>query len=194
MCYHATAREMRVHCPTADGERVLAPEERAATLTTLHKACRVEYAPIGVLGVIAPVSAVASGGATRERPACRPRPRQWNYPFYNMFNHISAGLCAGDAVVVKISEYSAWSAPPFIALVRRCLEACGHSPELVQLVQGFGDSGAALVQSADKVRARCQRAGPARRGSRSPPANPHRSSSRAARPSGGWSRAQLRRR
>ena len=39
----------------ADGESVLAPEARAASLTTLHKACRVEYAPIGVLGVIAPV-------------------------------------------------------------------------------------------------------------------------------------------
>lgn len=71
-----------------------------------------------------------------------------------MYNHITAGLCAGDAVVIKISEYSAWSAAPFVALARRCLAACGHSPELVQLVQGFGETGAALVANADKVCAR----------------------------------------
>lgn len=79
---------------------------------------------------------------------------QWNYPFYNMYNHITAGLCAGDAVVVKISEYSAWSGARYVALARRCLAACGHDPDLVQLVQGFGEAGAALVAHVDKVSAR----------------------------------------
>jgi acyl-CoA reductase-like NAD-dependent aldehyde dehydrogenase len=114
----------------AEGETVLAPQDRPSSLTTLHKSCRVEFAPLGVLGVIAP----------------------WNYPFYNMYNHIASGLFAGNAVVIKISEYSAWSGANFIVLARRCLEACGHSQDLVQVVQGFGETGSALVSNVDKVR------------------------------------------
>lgn len=53
---------------------------------------------------------------------------------------------------MKISEYSAWSGSRYIALARACLAACGHDPELVQLIQGFGDTGTALVSSVDKVR------------------------------------------
>lgn len=113
----------------AEGERVLAPESRATNLTSLHKVARVEYTPLGVVGVIAP----------------------WNYPFYNMYNHIASGLFAGNAVVIKISEYSAWSGAHFITLVRDVLAAAGHSPDLVQLVQGFGETGAALVAAADKL-------------------------------------------
>ena len=54
--------------------------------------------------------------------------------------------------MLKISEYAAWSGARFVTLARRALEACGHSPDLVQLVQGFGETGAALVASVDKVR------------------------------------------
>ena len=78
-------------------------------------------------------------------------PLQWNYPFYNMYNHISASLLSGNAVVVKISEYAAWSGSLYISLARRCLEACGHDPDLVQLVQGLGETGSALVSHVDKV-------------------------------------------
>lgn len=49
------------------GEDVLSPETRAASLTTLHKSCRVEYAPLGVLGVIAPVSASGWGRSAVRR-------------------------------------------------------------------------------------------------------------------------------
>lgn len=45
-----------------------------------HKRARVEYHPLGVLGVIAP----------------------WNYPFHNLLNHIIAGLFSGNAVVSKV--------------------------------------------------------------------------------------------
>ena len=75
----------------------------------------------------------------------------WNYPFYNLYNHISAALFSGNAVVLKMSEYSAWSGDKYIRVARDVLASCGHNPDLVQLVQGFGEAGAALVNAVDKV-------------------------------------------
>jgi acyl-CoA reductase-like NAD-dependent aldehyde dehydrogenase len=63
-----------------NGEAALAPESRPTTLMTMAKHARVEYHPLGVIGVIAP----------------------WNYPFHNMYNHIISGLFAGNAVVTKV--------------------------------------------------------------------------------------------
>lgn len=113
----------------AEGESVLSRETRPTNFTSMHKRAFVEYAPLGVLGVIAP----------------------WNYPFYNLYNHIASGLFAGNALVLKISEYSAWSGAAFIKVARDALVAAGHPADLVQLVQGFGETGAALVASTDKV-------------------------------------------
>lgn len=112
-----------------EGETVLAPETRTTNFTSMHKRAQVEYSPLGVVGVIAP----------------------WNYPFYNMFNHIASGLFAGNAVVIKISEYSAWSGSHFIRLAQDVLSAAGHDARLVQLVHGFGETGSALVNAADKI-------------------------------------------
>lgn len=115
----------------SEGEAVLAPESRPTNFMTytMAKRAHVAYVPLGVLGVIAP----------------------WNYPFYNLYNHIASGLFAGNAVVLKMSEYSAWSGDKYIRLARECLAAAGHNPDLVQLVQGFGETGAALVAHTDKV-------------------------------------------
>ena len=46
----------------------------------------VEYQPIGVMGAIVP----------------------WNYPFHNVFNPLMANLFAGNALVIKVSEYASW--------------------------------------------------------------------------------------
>lgn len=113
----------------AEGENVLKPESRPTNFTSMHKQARVEYHPLGVIGVIAP----------------------WNYPFYNLFNHIASALFAGNALVLKISEYSAWSGAKYIHVARNVLSAAGYDPDLIQLVQGFGDTGAALVAATDKV-------------------------------------------
>ena len=40
----------------------------------------------------------------------------------------------------------AWSARPFVQLVRDALAAEGQSPELVQVVQGYGETGQALIE------------------------------------------------
>lgn len=111
------------------GEEVLSPEARPGSFTTIHKRAVVEYSPLGVIGVIAP----------------------WNYPCYNLFNHVASGLFAGNAVVVKMSEHAAWSAQRFASIARACLEVCGHDPDLVSLVSGFGDVGAALVTACDTM-------------------------------------------
>jgi acyl-CoA reductase-like NAD-dependent aldehyde dehydrogenase len=114
----------------ANGERALAPESRGTGLLTVHKTAWVEYAPVGVLGVIAP----------------------WNYPFHNMYNHIVSGLFAGNGVVIKMSEYSAASGERFLRLAQEVLLAAGHSPDLVQVVQGHAATGDALVRSGvDKI-------------------------------------------
>jgi acyl-CoA reductase-like NAD-dependent aldehyde dehydrogenase len=113
----------------AEGEALLRPEARPTNFTSMHKRARVEYHPLGVVGVIAP----------------------WNYPFYNLYNHIASALFAGNAVVLKMSEYSAWSGDKYVRVARDVLRAAGYSPDLVQVVQGFGEAGAALVEATDKV-------------------------------------------
>lgn len=113
------------------GERALAPEYRSVGPMTLHKRARVEFVPLGVIGAIAP----------------------WNYPFHNMYNPLIAALFAGNAIVLKCSEYSSWSSVYFARIARAVLVACGHPAELVQLVTGDGEAGAALVadDGVDKV-------------------------------------------
>ena len=62
-------------------------------------------------------------------------------------NHVISGLFSGNAVVCKVSEYTSWSASFYLRIVRAALVSCGHSPDLVQVITGFGDAGAALVAS-----------------------------------------------
>ena len=116
----------------AEGEDALKPESRSSanSLMTMHKKAWVEFHPLGVLAVIAP----------------------WNYPFHNLFGHIVAGLFAGNAVVLKASEHTSWSSQYYQAICDAALEATGHSRDLVQIVTGFGETGAALVQAdVDKI-------------------------------------------
>lgn len=96
------------------GEKALTPSKRAgpANLLMSYKGAEVRYEPLGV------VAALVS----------------WNYPFHNLMGPIIASLFAGNAIVLKCSEQVVWSSQFFIKLVRACLIACGHSPDLVQLV------------------------------------------------------------
>lgn len=68
-------------------------------------------------------------------------------------NHIISGIFAGNAVVGKVSEHTSWSAQYFSRMVQAALVECGHNPDLVQTVTGFGEAGAALVQDplVDKI-------------------------------------------
>lgn len=108
-----------------NGEKHLRPEKVSSGLL-VHKKARLEYHPLGVVAAIIP----------------------WNYPFQNIVNPIVPALMAGNAVVLKPSEWVAWSSARLIDSLRAVLADCGHDPDLIQAVQGFGETGAALARSA----------------------------------------------
>jgi acyl-CoA reductase-like NAD-dependent aldehyde dehydrogenase len=107
----------------ARGEEHLRPESVSSGLF-LHKKARIEYHPLGVIGAIIP----------------------WNYPLQNVMNPIIPALMSGNAIVVKPSEWVAWSSAQLKPIFDRALEAEGLSPDLVQVVQGFGETGRAVVE------------------------------------------------
>lgn len=108
-----------------NGEKYLRPEPVSSGLL-VHKKARLEYHPLGVVAAIIP----------------------WNYPFQNIVNPLIPALMAGNAIVLKPSEWVAWSSARFIDELRTVIETAGHSPDLVQAVQGYGPTGAALARSA----------------------------------------------
>jgi len=108
-----------------NGEKHLQPE-RVSSGLLLHKKARLEYHPLGVVAAIIP----------------------WNYPFQNIINPIIPALMAGNAIVLKPSEWVAWSSARFIHALRQVLADAGHDPNLIQAVQGYGETGAALARSA----------------------------------------------
>lgn len=106
------------------GEKHLRPE-RVSSGLFVHKKAQLEFHPLGVLGAIIP----------------------WNYPFQNIMNPVIPALITGNAIVVKPSEWVAWSAGPIVEIIHDALRAEGFSPDVVTLVQGFGQTGAALIES-----------------------------------------------
>jgi len=106
------------------GEADLRPERRPSGLL-MHKAARVEYSPLGVVGVICP----------------------FNFPFHNILCPTVPALFAGNAVVAKVSEWTAWSAADFQAMFDKVLASCGYPADLVQIITGGGETGSALVNS-----------------------------------------------
>ena len=113
----------------AHGARHLRPEPVSSGLL-VHKRARIEFAPLGVVGVITP----------------------WNYPFQNIMGPTIHALMAGNAVVIKVSEWVAWSSARFTRVFDAALDAVGYPRDLVQIIQGYGPTGQALVESGvDKV-------------------------------------------
>lgn len=106
-----------------NGEKYLKPE-RVPSGLLMHKRGRIEYRPLGVVACIVP----------------------WNYPFQNIFGSLLAPLMAGNAVIVKASEAVAWSAQRFQKILDEALSREGFSPDTVQILNGHGDTGAALVK------------------------------------------------
>ncbi|NJK32838.1 MAG: aldehyde dehydrogenase family protein, partial [Deltaproteobacteria bacterium] len=112
-----------------EGEKHLRSEVVSSGLL-VHKRARVEYHPLGVIGVITP----------------------WNFPLQNILGPTIPALFAGNAVIIKVSEWTSWSVARFQELCDRCLKDCGYSPDLIQIITGYGDTGAALVSGGvDKI-------------------------------------------
>lgn len=99
--------------------KALAPERVSLSrLDFPGKRAVIEAVPRGVVGIISP----------------------WNYPVLNLVKPLFPALLAGNAVVIKPSEHAPRTAG---WLARLCREACG---EVVQVVQGDGAVGAALLE------------------------------------------------
>lgn len=91
-----------------------------------HRTLRTRHRPFGVVLVISP----------------------WNFPLAIPLSQVVAGLLAGNAVVLKPSEY----APNVGACIGELLHAAGVPDGLVTVVQGDGATGAALIDARpDKV-------------------------------------------
>jgi acyl-CoA reductase-like NAD-dependent aldehyde dehydrogenase len=108
-----------------NGEKHLRPEPVSSSFL-IHKKARLEYHPLGVVAAIIP----------------------WNYPFQNIVNPLIPALMSGNAIVLKPSEWVAWSSAKFIDALRNVVEEAGHNPDLIQAVQGYGPTGAALARAA----------------------------------------------
>jgi acyl-CoA reductase-like NAD-dependent aldehyde dehydrogenase len=101
--------------------KVLGPRKVRPGMLAANHVATLEYQPYGVVGVIGP----------------------WNYPVLTPMGSIVYALAAGNAVVFKPSELTpavgAWLVDSFAAIV----------PEhpVLQLVTGFGPTGAALCRA-----------------------------------------------
>ncbi|MBK8646281.1 MAG: aldehyde dehydrogenase family protein [Gemmatimonadetes bacterium] len=106
---------------------VLAPRRlTSATLALWRKRITITYAPHGVVAVISP----------------------WNYPFMLPAGIVTPALLAGNAVLLKPSELT----PACGALLAELMHSAGVPTDVLQVLQGDGTVGAALVQSdIDKV-------------------------------------------
>jgi aldehyde dehydrogenase (NAD+) len=106
----------------AHARKTLGPRRVSAGLLAANHAAHLEYQPLGVIGVIGP----------------------WNYPVFTPMGSIAYALAAGNAVVVKPSEYTpavgAWLAAAWRAAVPDAADAFG-------VVTGFGETGAALCRA-----------------------------------------------
>lgn len=81
----------------------------------------VEYKPFGVVGVIGP----------------------WNYPVFTPMGSIAYALAAGNTVVFKPSEYS----PTVGKFIVDTFSEVVHGRSALELVTGYGETGAALVKA-----------------------------------------------
>jgi len=99
---------------------VLAPRDLPLHLMK-HRKSFLYYTPRGVVGVISP----------------------WNYPFQLPMRDTITALMAGNAVVLKPSEVT-----PLIALKAKDIwDSAGMPEDLFQVVTGYGQAGAALIDA-----------------------------------------------
>ncbi len=91
------------------------------TMGTMLKKVTIEYHPHGVVGVIAP----------------------WNYPFQLAAGAVIPAIVAGNAVVLKPSEFT----PTCAVLLGELFTQAGLPKDVLQVIPGDGAAGAALVQA-----------------------------------------------
>ncbi|KAG5982938.1 hypothetical protein E4U55_001074 [Claviceps digitariae] len=111
------------------GEKALRPSARPTNLLLSYKRNTVYYEPMGVIAAIV----------------------SWNYPFHNMMGPIISALFTGNAIIVKVSEHTAWSSAWFLQIARGALAAHGHDTRVIQTVACWPQA-AAHIPSHEDIR------------------------------------------
>lgn len=108
----------------SNAPKILSPKRRKATFPVVQRA-KLIYKPHGVVGFITP----------------------WNFPFNLAFMDMLPALVAGNAVILKPSEITPYSAEYGAELWRQV----GLPEDLLQIVHGDGRAGAELVEHVDYI-------------------------------------------
>ena len=107
--------------------KVLGQRRVPAGLMAANQAATLSYQPLGVIGVIGP----------------------WNYPVFTPMGSLAYALAAGNAVVFKPSEYTTGVGSWLVDAWRSAVPA---RPDVLQVVTGLGETGAALCRAGvDKI-------------------------------------------
>src|SRR5215510_2264571 len=94
-----------------------------------NKKVTVHYQPRGVIGMITP----------------------WNFPLILTIGEAVPALAAGNAVVIKPSEWTPLIAMRGVELLRQSFTERGAPEDILQVVNGYGETGGALVDEADMI-------------------------------------------
>lgn len=108
--------------------RFLAPQRITPHLLK-NKKVTVHYQPRGVIGMITP----------------------WNFPLILTIGEAIPALLAGNAVVLKPSEWTPLIALRGAEILHEAFRQAGLPAEILQIVNGFGETGGALVDEADMI-------------------------------------------
>ena len=93
------------------------------------KKVSVHYHPRGVIGIISP----------------------WNFPLVMTLGEAVPALAAGNAVIIKPSEWTPLTAQFAINMARDAFAEAGLPADIIQVVNGLGETGSALVDEADMI-------------------------------------------
>lgn len=103
--------------------------ERVTPHLLRNKKVSVHYEPRGVIGLITP----------------------WNFPFILTVGEAIPALMAGNAVVIKPSEWTPLIAKLGCEILQQAFTNAGLPAEILQVVNGYGETGGALVDEADMI-------------------------------------------
>ncbi|MFW5967827.1 MAG: aldehyde dehydrogenase family protein [Persicimonas sp.] len=102
-------------------EKILAPQKMWAGILFPGKKAHIEYFPRGVIGVIAP----------------------WNFPFQLSMVPVISAIIGGNTAVLKPSEVT----PMVGELIAELVDEADVPDGVIEVVQGDGSTGAALVEA-----------------------------------------------
>jgi acyl-CoA reductase-like NAD-dependent aldehyde dehydrogenase len=108
--------------------RFLAPQRITPHLLR-NKKVTTQYQPRGVIGMITP----------------------WNYPLILTIGEAIPALAAGNAVVIKPSEWTPMIAARGAEIMQEAFQAASLPTGILQVVNGYGETGGALVDEADMI-------------------------------------------